>query len=71
MVLQKLAGKLKNYDLFTGTRWTVEVDGDASRTLVFYKRKDAELYKKSLRLSTSNVKSTIKKLALDNGYILD
>ena len=66
-MLRQLAQKLSNRDALNGTRWIVEVEHNIDLTLTFYKRKDAEVYRKALRLSTSNLKSTVRKIALTNG----
>lgn len=68
-MLRQLARKLSNRDMNNGTRWIVEVENNIDLTLTFYKRKDAEVYRKALRLSTSNLKSTVRKIVLDEGYI--
>lgn len=68
-MLRQLARKLSNRDALNGTRWIVEVEHNIDLTLTFYKRKDAEVYRKALRLSTSNLKSTVRKIVLDEGYI--
>lgn len=69
-MLRQLARKLSNRDMNNGTRWIVEVENNIDLTLTFYKRKDAEVYRKALRLSTSNLKSTVRKIVLDEGYIV-
>jgi len=68
-MLRQLAQKLSNRDALNGTRWIVEVEHNIDLTLTFYKRKDAEVYRKALRLSTANLKSTVRKIVLDEGYI--
>lgn len=68
-MLRRLARKLSNRDMNNGTRWIVEVENNIDLTLTFYKRKDAEVYRKALRLSTANLKSTVRKIVLDEGYI--
>lgn len=68
-MLRQLAQKLSNRDVSNGTRWIVEVEHNIDLTLTFYKRKDAEVYRKALRLSTANLKSTVRKIVLDEGYI--
>lgn len=68
-MLRQLARKLSNRDMNNGTRWIVEVENNIDLTLTFYKRKDAEIYRKALRLSTANLKSTVRKIVLDEGYI--
>ena len=66
-MLRQPAQKLSNRDALNGTRWIVEVEHNIDLTLTFYKHKDAEVYRKALRLSTSNLKSTVRKIALTNG----
>ena len=68
-MLRQLAQKLSNRDVSNGIRWIVEVEHNIDLTLTFYKRKDAEVYRKALRLSTANLKSTVRKIVLDEGYI--
>ena len=68
-MLRQLAQRLSKRDMNNGTRWIVEVENNIDLTLTFYKRKDAEVYRKALRLSTSNLKSTVRKIVLDEGYI--
>lgn len=68
-MLRQLAQKLSKRDALNGTRWIVEVENQIDLTLTFYKRKDAEVYRKALRLSTANLKSAVRKIVLDEGYI--
>ena len=68
-MLRQLAQRLSNRDMNNGTRWIVEVENNIDLTLTFYKRKDAEVYRKALRLSTANLKSAVRKIVLDEGYI--
>ena len=68
-MLRQLAQKLSKRDVSNGIWWSVEVEHNIDLTLTFYKRKDAEVYRKALRLSTSNLKSTVRKIVLDEGYI--
>lgn len=68
-MLRQLAQRLSNRDMNNGTRWIVEVENNIDLTLTFYKRKEAEVYRKALRLSTANLKSTIRKIVLNEGYI--
>lgn len=68
-MLRQLAQKLSKRDVSNGIWWIVEVEHNIDLTLTFYKRKDAEVYRKALRLSTSNLKSTVRKIVLDEGYI--
>ena len=60
--------KLSNRDYANGVRYIVKTGKD-NLDLVFFRRKDAEVYRKALRLSTSNLKSTVRKIVLDEGYI--
>ena len=60
--------KLSNRDYANGVRYIVKTGKD-NLDLVFFRRKDAEAYRKVLRISSGVVSSTIEKIKLNEGYI--
>lgn len=63
--------KLREVDPNNGRRYFVEVENNIDYNLLFLRRKDAEIYKKGLKLSLSQLNATIKKITIEDGFIVD
>lgn len=67
--LKKIELKIET-NLSPQTEYIVTPD-DPDMKLIFTKRKDAELYKKALKLSKARYKCEIDKITYDGEYILE